>query len=38
MVSVFRGFKTCDESEYESQLMTLLKVDSVCGVVTRLEQ
>ena len=38
MVSVFRGFKTCDESEYESQLMTLLRVDSVCGVVTRLEQ
>ncbi|KAF8098471.1 hypothetical protein N665_0266s0039 [Sinapis alba] len=28
MVSVFRGFKTCDEAEYESQLMTLLKVES----------
>ncbi|CAN6903816.1 unnamed protein product [Brassica oleracea var. botrytis] len=28
MVSVFRGFKTCDEPEYESQLMTLLRVDS----------
>ncbi|KAJ0253699.1 Cyclin-D3-3 [Hirschfeldia incana] len=28
MVSVLRGFKACDESEYESQLMTLLKVDS----------
>ncbi|KAJ4890254.1 Cyclin-D3-3 [Raphanus sativus] len=28
MVSVFRGSKACDESEYESQLMTLLKVDS----------
>ncbi|CAH2064539.1 unnamed protein product [Thlaspi arvense] len=28
MVSVVRDFKTCDEAEYESQLMTLLKVDS----------
>lgn len=27
MVSVVRDFKTCDEAEYESQLMTLLKVD-----------
>lgn len=33
MVSVVRDFKTCDEAEYESQLMTLLKVDPVCGVV-----
>ena len=29
MVSVARDFK---EAEYESQLMTLLKVDPVCGV------
>ncbi|KAG2311626.1 hypothetical protein Bca4012_026086 [Brassica carinata] len=27
MVSVVRDFKMCDEAEYESQLMTLLKVD-----------
>ncbi|KFK34267.1 hypothetical protein AALP_AA5G122800 [Arabis alpina] len=27
MVSVIRDFKTCDEAEYESQLMTLLKVN-----------
>ncbi|KAJ0248843.1 Cyclin-D3-3 [Hirschfeldia incana] len=27
MVSVVRDFKSCDEVEYESQLMTLLKVD-----------
>ncbi|KAF8082677.1 hypothetical protein N665_0812s0007 [Sinapis alba] len=27
MVSVVRDFKTCDEAEYEFQLMTLLKVD-----------
>ncbi|ESQ45518.1 hypothetical protein EUTSA_v10010471mg [Eutrema salsugineum] len=28
MVSVIRDLKTCDEAEYEYQLMTLLKVDS----------
>ncbi|KAG2329461.1 hypothetical protein Bca52824_000641 [Brassica carinata] len=28
MVSVSRSFNACDESEYETQLMTLLKVDS----------
>uniref|UniRef100_A0A1J3FS24 Cyclin-D3-3 n=1 Tax=Noccaea caerulescens TaxID=107243 RepID=A0A1J3FS24_NOCCA len=28
MVSVIRDFKSCDEAGYESQLMTLLKVDS----------
>lgn len=31
MVSVIRDFKMCDEADYQSQLMTLLKVDSVCG-------
>lgn len=34
MVSVIRDFKTCDEAdEYESQLMTLLKVNKVCGII-----
>lgn len=32
MVSVVRDFNACDEAEYESQLMTLLKVDPVCSV------
>lgn len=31
MVSVIRDLKMCDEAVYQSQLMTLLKVDSVCG-------
>ena len=32
MVSVVGDSTTCDEAEYESQLMTLLKVGPVCGI------